>query len=201
VDTGPVVEACANCGAPLDLDEAGACRWCHARVRVRAEPAVFTASRIQDEVSLMPEDVDDCWSSSPFLYLALATFGLLSVQPEVQQYMQGEPLLLQQIRALITAVSAAGARVRDAGLLKNDFDENLEVYTPEEIWIFDLAFDVITLVGAVDGLSRQTRARVVGNMRSLNEKAQSHTWKKDMKKAGEGPAAWHELRARVPHRG
>jgi hypothetical protein len=195
------VEACTNCGAPLDLDEAGACRWCHARVRVPAEEADFAAFRVQDEVSLMPAGVDNCGTSAPFLYLALTTFGLLSLQPEVKAYLQREPLLLPQIRALIMAVSAAGVRVRDAALLKDDFDENLGVYAPEEIWIFDLAFDVIALIGAIDGLSGQTRARVASNMRSLDEKAHSHTWKKDMKKAGEGPAAWDELRARVPHRG
>lgn len=26
---------CGNCGAPLDLNEDGACRWCHAKVRAR----------------------------------------------------------------------------------------------------------------------------------------------------------------------
>jgi hypothetical protein len=29
------VHVCGNCGAPLDLDEDGGCRWCHARIRVR----------------------------------------------------------------------------------------------------------------------------------------------------------------------
>jgi hypothetical protein len=29
------VHVCGNCGAPLDLDEDGECRWCHAKVRAR----------------------------------------------------------------------------------------------------------------------------------------------------------------------
>jgi hypothetical protein len=29
------VHVCANCGAPLDLNEDGECRWCHAKLRVR----------------------------------------------------------------------------------------------------------------------------------------------------------------------
>jgi len=32
--SGGAVDACANCGAPLELDDDGRCRWC--RVRVRA---------------------------------------------------------------------------------------------------------------------------------------------------------------------
>jgi hypothetical protein len=29
------VQVCGNCGAPLDLNEDGECRWCHAKVRAR----------------------------------------------------------------------------------------------------------------------------------------------------------------------
>jgi hypothetical protein len=195
----PVLEACPNCGAPLELDPASECRWCHARIRTeRAAPAFL---RFQDEASLVPEDADDCASSAPFLSLALSSLGLLSAQPEVKEYMNGEPGLLRQIRALSTMVSAAGVRVRDAGLLKDGFDINLEVYTAEEIWTFDLAFDVIALIGALDGLTGKIRAMTASNIRSLNWYAERHTWKKAMKKAGEGPVALREFRAAVPHRG
>jgi hypothetical protein len=30
------VDICGNCGAPLDLDEDGECRWCRAKVRARS---------------------------------------------------------------------------------------------------------------------------------------------------------------------
>lgn len=199
MNAAPIVDVCANCGAPLELDETSACRWCHAHIR--AQRAASPVLRFDDELNLVPEDVDDCMSSAPFLFLALSTLGpLLSTEPVVQQYMRGQPWLLQQTRALSTAVSAAGVRVRDAGLLKDDFDDNLAVYTPEEIWTFDLAFDVIALIGALDGLPGRARAKAASDLRTLDGDIRGHTWKHAMKKAGEGPATFRELRARVPHR-
>lgn len=199
MNAAPVVDVCANCGAPLDLDETGACRWCHAHIRTeRAKIPVLSSD---DEVSLVPEDADDCMSSAPFLFLALSTLGpLLSTEPVVREYMRGQPRLLPQIRALSTAVSAAGVRVRDAGLLKDDFDDNLAVYTPEEIWTFDLAFDVIALIGALDGLPGRARAKAASDLRTLDQDTRGHAWRHAMKKAGEGPMAFAELRATVPHR-
>jgi hypothetical protein len=85
-------------------------------------------------------------------------------------------------------VGAAGVRVRDAGLLKDSFDESLQVYTPEEIWSFDLAFDVIAMLGAIDGLRAGTRASLVDSLRSLDRTARLHIFKKDLRKAGQGPA-------------
>jgi hypothetical protein len=38
------VDICGNCGAPLDLDEDGECRWCRAKVRARPRPS-FAAGR------------------------------------------------------------------------------------------------------------------------------------------------------------
>jgi len=193
------MDVCANCGAPLELDEAGACRWCHAHFRTE-RPAVL-AFGYDDDDGLVPEDTDDCMSSAPFLFLTLSTLGpLLSTEPVVQQHMRRQPRLLAQIRALSTAVSAAGVRVRDAGLLKDDFDDNLAVYTPEEIATFDLAFDVIAMIGALDGLPSQARAKAASDLRSLDGNARHHAWKHAMKKAGDGPAAFRELRATVPHR-
>jgi hypothetical protein len=199
VNAAPIVDVCANCGAPLELDETGACRWCHAHIRT--ERAASPVLRFDDHASLVPEDADDCMSSAPFLFLALSTLGpLLSTEPVVQQYLRGEPRLREQIRALSTAVSAAGVRVRDAGLLKDDFDDNLAVYTPEEIWTFDLAFDVIALIGALDGLPGRARAKAASDLRTLDGDTRGHAWKHAMKKAGDGPATFRELRARVPRR-
>src|SRR5215469_5790198 len=33
MSAGPIVNLCPNCGAPLELDEAAKCRWCHAPVQ------------------------------------------------------------------------------------------------------------------------------------------------------------------------
>jgi hypothetical protein len=215
VNAAPIVDACANCGAPLDLDETGACRWCHAHIhKPRAAHSALEMLDINDlgsgleagfgyggQFGLVPDDVDDCMTSAPFLFLALSTLGsLLGTEPVVRQYMRGQPQLLQQIRALTTAVSNAGVRVRDAGLLKDDFDDNLAVYTHQEIWTFNLAFDVIAVIGALDGLPGQARAKAASDLRSLDEGTRSHAWKHAIKKANEGPVPFPELRAQVPHR-
>lgn len=167
------------------------------------EPAVARSpvSRARDQVSLIPEDTDDCGSAAPFLYLALSAFYLLGTESPVKELMHRDPWLLGQVRALSAAVSAAGVRVRDAGLLKDSFDISLGVYAPEEIWTFGLAFDVIAQLGALDGLTGKDRAQMASNVQSLDWYTGKHDWKKAMKKAGEGPPAFRELRARTPHRG
>ena len=103
MNTVPVVEVCANCGAPLDIDEASACRWCHAQIRLRPAAAPGSSFHAWDDVSLVPQDTDSCYTSAPFLALALSSLGLLSVQHVVKEYMHHEPWLLGQVRALSTA--------------------------------------------------------------------------------------------------
>jgi hypothetical protein len=44
VSTG-TVDICGNCGAPLDLNEDGECRWCRARVRARRPRSFASGSR------------------------------------------------------------------------------------------------------------------------------------------------------------
>lgn len=105
----------------------------------------------------------------------------------------------EKIQQLSRAVGATGVRVRDAGLLKDSFDENLHVYTVEEIWTFDLAVDVIAMLGALDGLPGGTRASLINSLRLLDRNAHGHTWKKAVKKAGQGPESRSELRAQIPH--
>ncbi len=150
--------------------------------------------------ALVPAGVDDCNTSAPFLYLMMTTFAPgLSGEKAVLSYVHQDPEFHRQIQQLTTAVSAAGVRVRDSGLLKSDFDENLKVYSPEEIWIFDLAVDVIAMLGCVDGLSDSSLARFKSNLRSLDAEVTAHAWKHGLKKAGTGPAQFQQLRARVPH--
>jgi hypothetical protein len=196
---GAKADVCPNCGAVLELDIDSRCRWCHAHIEVR-QPSPRRA-RFESVVDggLVPDSADDCASSAPFLYLLLSTLGPgLSFEPAVQDYLRMEPVLRQTIRALATAVSEAGVRVRDDGSLKNDFDENLRVYTPDEIWTFDLAIDVAAWLCALDGLQRKTQAQVAGNVRLLDREVTSHYWKKELKVAGDGPRKFHELRAKVP---
>lgn len=148
---------------------------------------------------LVPAGTDDCATSSPFLYLTLSALGLLSTQPAVHEFARQQPEAHQQIRALAAAVSAAGVRVRDGGLLRNDFDDRLRPYTPDEIWLFDLAIDVIALLGGLESLPGSTRAQISSDVRSLDQSVHSHAWHKGLRHAGEGPAPFHALRALVPH--
>ncbi len=198
---GAAVDACGNCGAPLDLDENGACRWCHARV-LRQQPAQRLAYYYLDDWdSLVPAQADDCSSSAPFLYLTMTALGsLLSPEPAVQAYVRSQRGLRGQVRALAMAVSAAGVRVRDAGLLKDDFDQNLAVYTPAEIWVFDLALDVVALLGSLPELPGRARAKAASDLLSLEDNARSHAWKDKLRRAGTGPEPFGDLRGRIPRR-
>jgi hypothetical protein len=208
MNSGPVVDVCANCGAPLELDASGRCRWCHAHVRLDEPVGQPPASRpvasrpaasLDGGMGLVPDDADDCSKSAPFLYAMLGVLNwVLSPEPAVQQYVGSQAGLRDQIRALTAAVSAAGVRVRDAGVLKNDFDNNLVVYTPDEIWTFNLATDVIAVLSALDDLSADAQAKATSNLRSIDGEVVKHHWRKELKKANDGPAGFRELRARTP---
>jgi hypothetical protein len=148
---------------------------------------------------LVPDDVDDCMTSSPFLFLIMSTLGPgLSTEPAVLAYVNAYPEFHQKIRELSAAVSAAGVRVRDFGLLRSQFDGNLRVFAPEEIWMFDLAVDVIAMLGCVQGLSNASLAQFRDNMRTLDEDVASHAWRKSLSQAGNGLPQFHDLRASVP---
>jgi hypothetical protein len=188
-------DVCANCGAPLELDINGRCRWCHAHVTAGrpAQRHFYDA-----DTGLVPDGVDECWGSAPFIYLAMAGLNMLGTVATVQDYLAERPGVLAVIRELSTAVSAAGVRVRDDGIIANDHDFRHDIYTPEEIWTFDLAFDVIAMLGTLETVDGKTRALVVSDMRELDDEVTSHSWKKQLGKAGDGPAQFREMRAVVP---
>jgi hypothetical protein len=54
------------------------------------------------------------------------------------------------------------------------------------------------MLGGLDGLPGKAVAMVTEDLRSLDQTARSHTWRKDLKKAGAGPEEFRELRARTP---
>lgn len=62
------------------------------------------------------------------------------------------------------ATSVAGVRVRDGGLIKDDFDNNLKVHTPNEIWTFNLAVDVVARLGGLEGLPPPTHAPFMSHL-------------------------------------
>ena len=139
----------------------------------------------------------------PFIHLILVVLGYgpsygLSAEPAVREFVDAEPGLLADIRSLGAAVGAASQRVREAGLLKNGFDDHLTYYDPAEIWCFDLAIDVIAMLAGLTGLTGTGRADTTQALRNLDATAQGHTWRKGLKHAGDGPAALGALRERVP---
>lgn len=148
---------------------------------------------------LVPTGTDNCETCAPFLYLIMACLGsALSSETAVLQYTHGLPEFHKQIRQLSAAVSEAGVRVRDSGRLRSDFDDTLRIYSPEEIWLFDLAVDVIAMLGCVQGLSSSSLALYKSDVRRLDDEVHTHTWKHALKKAGAGPAQFQELRGGVP---
>jgi hypothetical protein len=51
--SGGAVDSCGNCGAPLDLDDDGRCRWCRAKARAtRPHAQAFIISGNPDTVLL-----------------------------------------------------------------------------------------------------------------------------------------------------
>jgi hypothetical protein len=147
--------------------------------------------------SLVPDGVDDCMTAAPFVGLIMSIAPLLSFEIAVQDYVRNEGLY-EAIRALNAAVSRAGVRVRDSGLLKSSFSDDLTPYTPEEVWTFNLAVDVVVMLGRLDGLTPSNRASAIQTVQSLDATVATHRWRKEVKKAGAGPQAFRELRARVP---
>ena len=136
---------------------------------------------------------------APFIYLTLATLDLLGGDPVVRQYTGAEPKAHSAIRELSRAVAGAGVRVRDSGRVRDEFEEHMRLFTADEFWMFDLAIDVIAMLGSLGGLKPGTHALVLRDLRSLDVHAHSHHWKREVHKAGDGPAAFRELRAHVPH--
>ena len=180
----------------MRLGPDGTCHWCHAVIHVAAP--WFQGTPLDTQAGLLPDDVSK-EGVSPFVSLTLSSFHLLGVMAPVREFTHREPGLHATIRALASAVSAAGVRVWDAGLLRSDLDDRIDVYTPDEIWIFDLAVDVIVMLGAVEGLRRDTRVLVGENVRLLDRNVANRAWKKLLKKAMAPPLDLRELRAKVPH--
>lgn len=148
---------------------------------------------------LVPSGTDNCTTCAPFLHLIMASFGVLTTEAAVLKYTHGFPDFHKQIQQLVAEVSAAGVRARDSGQLKNDRDDSLRIYSPEEIWMFDLAVDLIAMLGCMQGLADSSLVLYKRNVRTLDSLVVTHAWKHALKKAGAGPAQFQELRSGAPH--
>jgi hypothetical protein len=158
----------------------------------------YHARMNSNEAGLVPYGLD-YEVVAPFIYLTLTTLYLLGTESAVKQYLSTQPEAHRAMRDLSTAVAGAGVRVRDSGRVKDEYDVHMELYTAEEFWLFNLAIDVIAMLTALGGFSPGTRALVASDMESLDGHVHSHHWKREVKKAGAGPAQFHDLRAYVPH--
>jgi hypothetical protein len=136
---------------------------------------------------------------APFLELTLATLGLLGGEATVRQYAEANPDAHRAMRALSTQVAEAGIRVRDTAKHHDMFAEHMKMFTPEEYWKFNLAIDVIAMFATGGGLSPDTRALILDDLGTLDDHVHSHHWKSQVKKAGDGPVEFRELRAHIPH--
>lgn len=161
------------------------------------QPLAYQASPAS-QAGLVP-DVDH-EAVAPLIHLTLALLANLGTEAAVQRYTRAQPGAHRAIRALSAAIAAAGVRVRDSGRARDSFDERLRMFTAGEIWEFDLAYDVLAMLGSLDGLSPGTHARIAGALKTLDQDTHSHHWKNAVCQAGDGPAEFRALRAEVPHR-
>lgn len=163
------------------------------------------AYSFDDDFSLVPEEFEEDTDLPPFIELILFTLGYsptygLSAERAVREYAGQTPEVFQAIRALGSAVGMAGRRVRDAGLLTSRHDDNLRLYTPEELWNVNLATDVIAILNSLAGLSASARARIAQALGDLDDTERGHTWRRRLEQAGEGPVTFRALRGAVPAR-
>ncbi|HUC56771.1 MAG TPA: hypothetical protein VMA95_05180 [Streptosporangiaceae bacterium] len=158
-------------------------------------------SRRHDQGSgLVPHGLD-FGATAPFVYDTL--FGLLALQdqPPVEQYGRANPDARQAIFALSRTAGQAGVRVRDGGQAKDEFLEgHLRLYSAEEIWMFDLAIDVLAMLATGGGLHQGTLTQARDHLKRADEQTHSAHWRRAVHQAGAGPVEFRELRAHVPRR-
>jgi hypothetical protein len=136
---------------------------------------------------------------APFIYETMFALELLSDENPVRQYTRAEPDAHRAILALSRAVALTGIRVRDTNKKGDAFDEHLGLFTADEIWMFDLAIDVVAMFATGGGLSSDTGGMAQDRLRSIDKHVHSHHWKAQVRKAGEGPAEFRALRNSIPH--
>jgi hypothetical protein len=157
------------------------------------------SARDGDAVGLVPLHLNYGAVTIPFLYKTLSALEWLSDEPSVQQYVKAYPEAHRAIIALSRAVTDIGIRARKMSSDRDIYDEHLGRFSADEIWMFDLAIDVVAMFATGGGLRADTRVDVQDKLKSADEHVHSHHWQREVHKAGAGPAEYHDLRAHVPH--
>jgi hypothetical protein len=202
----PSVRTCPNCGAPLKLDVEGRCRWCKAFVDVPPPPPVGRThiDVFDDRLHLEPDSVYMDHQSFPVLLaIVLSDFRNFGYELAVQNYLDRGPGLRNAIRSLSIALGTAGARIRDSGVMRDDFDDKLEYYAPDEIWTCDLGVDVIAMLSSIEGLSGRMQAEARTTLRTFDAEEspeQRRVWWHGLEAAGAGPEDFRQMRAFIPVR-
>jgi hypothetical protein len=164
-------------------------------------PAVMTAKSAHDgdAAGLLPRHLNYGDVTIPFLYNTLSAMQWMSDESSVQQYLRAYPQAHRAIIALSRAITDVGLRIRRASRDRDIYDEHLGHFTADEIWMFDLAIDVVAMFATGGGLHQETSRSVQDKLREADEHVHSHHWQREVRKAGAGPAQYHELRALIPH--
>jgi hypothetical protein len=181
----PKADECPNCGAPLELDESGHCHYCGAHISL-PDPVSDggTAEFLCNDGTGLPLPV----------FPLLSGLWMLSTDGAARRAL-GRPGFIEPARCLTAAVEAAGERAADAGLREITIDP--KAYTPEELWTFHLARDLIAEIAAVDGVDRES-ARLAKQTVADTDDAWGRAFKKAEKKLGAEPESLREFRAQIP---
>lgn len=207
---GATVQRCPNCGAPLELDVNGHCRWCGVPVL-----AVEVPRDLDDEDRALLAEMmgmsDDLSSRNPFrgepndIMLLQPVSNILiflettAMDGAVKKWLGAFPSK-DALDPLVVAVRQAGTRIKleaMQGKHYNEFAENSHLHTPEEWWEIGLALDILATIGSVPGIDPITGAEAVKQANGFR-RDYSHQLKKARDKAGPDQAQFQALRAAIP---
>ncbi len=172
------IETCPNCGAPLHLDAEGLCTFCRAKV-ARAGPSFADVPAPARAILHVSE--------------ALASEAVVSRFVEQQG-------LAASVPALMDDVAGAGRRVVTDGLVLDERRIDFGVYTPDEMWVFNLAADLVAMLAALPNLAKTKRAAVRDLLITVDAALGTHSARSTIGNAHEGPADLRPLRETIPHR-
>jgi len=176
--SNPHSESCPNCGAPLTLNDDGACVFCRAHLRT---------------------DGDSFTDAPSPAGAILRTIGMLTSEPAAHRLVE-EQALDDGVAVLLDSVVAAGRRVRDDGLVLSERSVDIKVYEPAEVWTFNLAADLIALLVVAPNIPKVKRTAARDILVHLDAGLGSHWCRSTIGNAAPGPEPLQHLRQGVPHR-
>jgi hypothetical protein len=218
------IRKCPGCGAPLELDAQGDCRWCRAHVTEVDEededdddhdapvdaiddPDPYHEDEAVALLRRLDLEEDDDTVPVPVSTIC-AVLRYAAFDGAARRFLEA-PERAAFVRALIGAVRAAGLRAKSAGATDKDgFDRGDEVYALEEWWTLDLATDFLAVLASVDGVESGVRSALVRNVKLVDDKHFDKPWARGIKKklhrahdAGDaGPPSLRPWRATIPRR-